>query len=374
MHTVTKAYINLAALRHNLSQVRLLVGKSVEIMPVVKANAYGHGVQGVSKALSENGLDVFGVATIDEGMSVRKLLPNAKIVLLGGSLPEQSAAIIEAGLLPVVYDLDQAYALDREARRLGKEIPVYLKIDTGMTRLGVRYDEGLAFLSRLRTLTHLGVVGLMTHLATADAQDSSFTMQQLDRFDSFISSSGLSGQVVAHAANSAAVMRYSRSHYDMVRPGLMLYGLSPTGATPPGITLRPALKLISRVVRIARLRPGECVGYGQIFVAVRDMQVAIVPIGYADGYDYRLTGQAEVLVRGVRCPVVGAVSMDMIAVGIKESCEASVGDEVVVIGQQGGESVTVKELAFLAQTIPYEILCGLSERIDRIYVEQTWDE
>ena len=343
-------------------------------MPIVKANAYGHGVLGVCKALTEEGVDVFGVATIDEGMSVKQLLPNARVVLLGGSLPEQAAAIIEVGLIPVVYDLDQAYALDREARRLDRSIPIHLKIDTGMTRLGVRYNEGLAFLSRLGALTHLGVVGLMTHLATADAQDSSFTMRQLDRFDSFVSSSGLSGQVVAHAANSAALMKYSRSHYDMVRPGLMLYGLSPTGATPPGITLKPALKLISRVVRVARLRPGECVGYGQTFVAVRNMQVAIVPIGYADGYDYVLTGQAEVLVGGVRHPVIGTVSMDMIAVGVSESSEVSVGDEVVVIGEQGDQSVTVNELAFLAQTIPYEILCGLSERIDRVYTEQPLDD
>ncbi|MBN2209273.1 MAG: alanine racemase [Candidatus Coatesbacteria bacterium] len=369
MHTVTKAYISLAALRHNLSQVRLLVGELVEIMPVVKANAYGHGVRGVCQALAEAGLSVFGVATIDEGLSVKGSLPNAKVVLLGGSLPDQAEAVVEAGLWPVVYDLDQARALDREARRLGKDVPVHLKIDTGMARLGVRYDEALAFLSRLRTLSHVAVVGLMTHLATADAQDSSFAKQQLDRFDSFVSSSGLLGQVVVHAANSAAVMKYSRSHYDMVRPGLMLYGLSPTGATPPGITLLPALRLTSRVVRVARLRPGECVGYGQTFVAVRDMQVATVPIGYADGYDYRLTGQAEVLIRGVRCPVVGAVSMDMIAVGIGESCQVSAGDEVVIIGEQMGESITVNELAFLAQTIPYEILCGLSERIDRVYLE-----
>ena len=374
LHTVTKAYVSLGALEHNLSQVRFLVGEAVEIMPVVKANAYGHGMLPVCDRLHAAGVGVFGVATIDEGIRLKEHIPGATVVLLGGALPEQAEAVVEAALVPVVYDFGQAYALDHAASRMNKDVPVHLKIDTGMTRLGVRYDEGLAFLERLQTLRRLGVVGLMTHLATADAQDSSFTMLQLDRFDSFLASSGLRNQVVVHAANSAATIKCPRSHYDMVRPGLMLYGLSPTGATPPGVTLKPILRLTSRVLRIARMRPGESVGYGREFVAKRNMQVAIVPLGYADGYCHRLSGRAEVIIRGARSPVIGAISMDMIAVEIKEHCEASVGDEVVIIGRQGTESISVNELAFLAETIPYEILCGLGDRIDRVFVEQIWDE
>ncbi|HUT03038.1 MAG TPA: alanine racemase [bacterium] len=374
LHTVTKAYVSLGALEHNLSQARFLVGESVEIMPVVKANAYGHGMLPICDRLHAVGIGTFGVATIDEGICLKEHIPSATVVLLGGSLPEQAEAVIQAGLVPVIYDLDQAYALDCEARRKDKDVPVHLKIDTGMMRLGVRYDEGLAFLERLQTLHRLAVVGLMTHLATADAQDSSFAMLQLDRFDSFLASSGLRNQAMVHAANSAATMKHSRSHYDMVRPGLMLYGLSPTGATPPGVTLKAVLRLTSRVLRVARMRPGESVGYGRKFLAKRNMQIAIVPLGYADGYCHRLSGRAEVLIRGVRSPVIGAVSMDMIAVEIKEHCEASLGDEVVIIGRQGTESISVNELAFLAETIPYEILCGLGDRIDRVFVEQTWNE
>ena len=374
MHTVTKAYISLAALKHNLDQVRLLVGDDVRIMPIVKANAYGHGLVPVCSALFRFGVDYFGVATLDEGLTVKAAVPKARVILLGGSLPDQAGAIVDAGLVPVVYDLGQAYALDHEAGRRGRTLPVHLKVDTGMTRLGVRYDEALAVAETMGRLRNVALVGVMTHLATADVQDSSFVMTQLDRFDFFLSSSGLIGKVVAHAANSSALMRYPRSHYDMVRPGIMLYGVTSSGASPPGVSLKPVMRLVSRVIRIAECRPGESVGYGQTFVAPRPMRIAVVPIGYADGYSYALSNSAEVLIRGARCPVVGRVSMDMITVALKESSNVGVGDEVVILGSQNSESITINELAFIAKTIPYEIFCNLSDRIDRIYVDEPQEE
>lgn len=342
-------------------------------MPIVKANAYGHGLVPVCEALYQSGIRKFGIATIDEGEALKQKLPDATVVLLGGCLPEQAEAVLDVGLVPVVYTMDQALALSTEASRRDKILPVHIKIDTGMTRLGVRYDEALAFIEKLASLRGIGIVGLMTHLATADALDSSFTMLQLDRFDAAVGASGLSGEVLLHAANSAALLRYSRARYSLVRPGLMLYGMSPTGSCPPGITLRPMLKLVSRIVRTTNALPGESVGYGQTFVSSQRHRVAIVPIGYADGFRYSLSTQAEVLIGGLRCPVIGTVSMDMIAVGLRDGCQAKVGDEVVLIGAQGREMITAHELAFLAQTLPYEILCGLSERIDRVYVEGPCD-
>ncbi|MCD6325954.1 alanine racemase, partial [bacterium] len=300
-------------------------------------------------------------------------IPDSRVTVLGGILPEQAATIIEAALDVVVYDADQAHALDNEGRRQGRIVGAHFKVDTGMTRLGVRFDEALPLLKQLRALRNVGAVGLMTHLSTADQKDSSFTKLQLDRFDAFLESSGLQGHVTTHAANSAAILWHPRSLYDMARPGLMIYGISPSGATPPGIELRPVLKLSSRIVRIASCKPGECVGYGSNYVADKPMLVAIVPIGYADGFAYSLTDQADALISGMRCPIIGPIAMDMIAVRLRDGMSASIGNEVVLIGGQGKELITVQELAFLAGTIPYEILCGLSERIDRIYVEDPED-
>ena len=355
-HFRTHTEINLGAIRRNAEAIKAYTGK--QLIAVVKADAYGHGMIPVAEALYAVA-DIFAVATVEEGVELRQAGIHKPILILFSSLPEQIAQIVEYGLKPTVGDWEFASRLNEVAPRT---VNIHVNINTGMNRSGVRWMEAAQFLNRLKTLDRLEVEGLFTHLATADEADKSFVSVQLKRFSSLLASS--SGKML-HAANSAATLAVSESHFDAVRPGLSLYGIYPASEKP--IALEPALTWKARIGWVGSISEGEGVSYGLTYKASRQTRVAMVQVGYGDGYSRALSGVGEVLIGGVRCPIIGRVCMDVSVVALKSTANISVGDEVVLIGKQGNAEITVDEIAHRAGTISYEVLTQIGTRVKRIF-------
>ena len=348
-----RATVSSAALRHNLRRARELAPAS-RVMAVIKANAYGHGLVGTARALRE--ADAFAVARMEEAVALREAALHNPVVLLEGVLDAQQLPLAAAlGLELVVHSAEQLEML--ESTTLSRPVQAWLKLDTGMNRLGVTPERVRDTLRRLeRSDNVLPGVRLMTHLACADERDEAVTAQQLARFDAAVSD--LPGE--RSIANSAGLLWRSDAHAQWVRPGIMLYGVSPfADNTGEDLGLRPAMELLSTVIALRTVRRGERVGYGGVWTAREDARVAIAAIGYGDGYSRHLGSGAPVLVRGQRAPLAGRISMDMIAVDVTRVPGVRVGDEVTLWG--GG--LPVEALAQLAGTIPYELLCGVTQRV-----------
>ncbi len=333
----------------------------------MKANAYGHGSTAVGLALERAGATMLACADIEEAIVLRRAGVRCEVLVFGALGVSDVTGVFEYGLTPTISTPSAGRALQEAAARRGTRLKYHLKIDTGMNRLGLRHDNLPRTLPELLASPNLELVGVYTHFATADMPDHPLMEEQRLRFErvrEYLASLGVRPQF-AHAANSAALLRDSRVWYDLVRPGLLLYGVVP----PPlasTIPLRPALSLRSRLVAVKHIRAGEAVSYGARFTAERPTRVAVVPAGYADGIDLRMAGRGLVLVRGRRASIVGAVCMDMILLDITD-IEAYPGDEVVLLGTQDAERIDVREMAASIGTIPWEILCRLGSRIERIY-------
>ncbi len=366
------AEVDLAALRKNVDVVASTVGPGVGILAVVKADAYGHGAVACARAL-ERKVWGFAVSLVEEGVELRRGGIEAPIVVLGSFYGLAHRDVVAYRLTPVVSEEADVDKFARAADELaGARVGLHLKVDTGMSRLGVRPERLDALLGRIAATPGVELTGLSTHLASADADDPTPSEEQLARFAEArarVAAAGFSDPLL-HVANSAATLRFGDARFDLVRPGLALYGYSPSAAAPFA-GLLPALALKSRVVALRELEPGERVSYGGLWTAPARARIATVPIGYADGYTRRMTGQAEVLVGGRRCPVVGAITMDMCMVDVS-AVEARVGDEVVLLGAQGGERIGADELAKWAGTISWEIFCGITKRVPRVYVGERW--
>ncbi|MBI4885519.1 MAG: alanine racemase [Acidobacteria bacterium] len=379
----TVARVDLAALQANFRAIRDFVaseprtiapsqGGTVappppEIIAVVKANAYGHGAGRVALALEQAGATMLACADIEEGIVLRRAGVRLPILVFGALSVSDLDGLFEYVLTPTISTPSAARAVQAAAARRKTTCPYHLKIDTGMNRLGFRFDNLGRTLPGVLSGAHLRLEAVYTHFATADDPDQPLFEQQRLRFEEALRHVGAT--VRRHAANSAALLRDSRVWYDIVRPGLLLYGIvpPPLSATIP---LVPVMSLTSRVVAVKGLRPGEAVGYGSRFSSAAPATVAVVPAGYADGLDLRLEGRGHVLVRGRRVPVVGAVSMDMMTIDVTGLDEVQPGDEVVIIGRQGAESwqqIDVREMAAAIGTIPYEIVCRIGARIERQY-------
>ena len=369
-HHTTQAIIDLSAIAHNLHLVRKRVGPRVSILATVKADAYGHGMAKVSQAALQAGADWLGVNSVWEGRRLREQGISSPILVLGLTSPREVPLIITHGLSQVISSLEIAQALSTEAEEKEREAVVHLKVDTGMGRLGVRPEEVLPFCQRLRKMPHIRLEGLMTHFAVSYRRDKSFTLRQLEVFQQIARSLETGGFHIPlrHAANSAAIIELPESHLDMVRPGIMLYGHLPSGEVYPDLPLRPALTFRTEIGLLKTLKPGESISYGRTFIAPREMRAAILPVGYADGYDRALSNRSHVLIRGHRAPVIGTVCMDMIAVDCTHIPGVQVGDEVALWGRQGSEEIPVEEIAALLKTISYEVLTGISSRVERIYL------
>ncbi len=363
----TIAQINLRNLAWNLRLIRRLVSPRTSILVTIKADAYGHGLIPVARKLVALGVDAFGIASIDEGIQLREAGITIPVLVLGAVLKSDIAPLLEYGLTATVCDPLVAAALDARARKAGKPANIHVKVDTGMGRIGVLHHDAGDFVQALARRKFLNIEGIFTHLAAADS-DARFTRYQMKVFDEVldrIEGAGVHIPLV-HCANSMGIVGYEQSRCTMVRPGLMVYGLYPKEGT--GISLKPVLSLKTKVVFVKDVPAGSGVSYGRAYVTSGSARIVTLPIGYGDGYPRNLSNKAPVLIGGRRFTISGRICMDQIMVDVGDF-SVKTGDEAVLIGRQGSETVTVEELAGLSGTIPYEIVCGLGSRIPRVYVD-----
>jgi alanine racemase len=371
VHRPTWMEINLDAVATNLHLIKDIVGKDIRVLGAVKANAYGHGAVACAKRLAKEGIDWVGVAIPEEGVELREAGITQPILVLGGFWRGQEQACIQYQLTPIIYRIDMAEALNSSAKNAGRVVDIHIKIDTGMGRLGVRYENVKEFALSLMSLKNIRVDGLMTHFAVADNRElDQFTNEQIRRFKDAVSIFRECGfnPTYEDLANSAAIYAHSLSWGNMVRPGGILYGiwrdiLSPTNDIPP---FQPVMSLYTEITLLKRIKAGETVGYGCTFKAERETLIATLPIGYNDGYPRRLSNCGRAIVRGKYVPIAGRVSMDLTLIDVTDVPEVSLGDRVTLIGRDGEAEITVEEIAEKVGTLSYEISCGISGRVRRV--------
>ena len=364
----TVVEVSLARLGDNLRAVRAAVAPAA-VMPIVKANAYGHGLVEVARHLVALGAPSLGVAFLEEALALRRAGVAVPILVMGGILGNQIPVFLRHGLTLTASSIDKLRQIDDAARDLGVTAKVHLKIDTGMERIGVHYYSAHGLLERASECRHTVVEGIYSHFAGADAADLTSARVQLARFLEVLEWYDKQGvpPPVRHIANSGAILQLPESHLDLVRAGILLYGVYPSPEVRRTIAVRPALSWKSRVVYFKVVTPGHAVGYGSTWQADHPVRVVTIPVGYGDGYFRALSNAAEIIVRGRKYPVVGRVCMDQVMVNI-EWDTAYNGDEVVLLGEAGGEAITCEDLAEWAGTIPYEVLTNINTRVPRVYV------
>jgi alanine racemase len=364
---LTKAYLRLDHLTHNLAVLKGQVG-AVPLWPVIKANAYGHGAEIIARHLVSLGYHTLGVADVGEAIVLNEAGIRPRFVVLSPTLPDHSEALAAYDCEPVVCKLKVVEALNREAKKLNKRIAVHLKVDTGMGRVGIHPDEVAAFLARCAELANISVRGLMSHFPCADEKDKSYSLAQLDRFKTMVNATRDYGIEVYHLANSAGIFDIAGCYFNAVRPGIAIYGLRPSWeiANPLVHELKPMLEWKTQITFIKEVAIGTGLSYGHDFHTTRPSLIATIPVGYGDGLTRRLSNKLDVLVRGLRCPQVGRITMDMSLVDVTELHDiVSIGDEVVIIGTQGNETVTADAIAKTLDTINYEVVTAISHRVPR---------
>ena len=363
------AEVDLSAVVHNVRRLRALTPPRTRFLAVVKADGYGHGAVPVARAALAAGAQQLGVATVDEGIALREAGIDAPVLILSEPPPEAAPDVVTHGLVATVTTGAFAAALGQAARAQGGSAPFHLKVDTGMSRIGVRAEEAGAVAAELRGVPGLVHAGTFTHLATADEPGGLAVDRQVERFEQALAAMRARAldPGLVHAANSAATVLHPRTHYDMVRCGIAIYGLAPSPAAPDRVDLRPAMAVRARVSLVKRIGPGEGVSYGLTYRAAAPTTIATLPLGYADGLHRVLSGRMSVLLGGRRCAQVGRVCMDQLMVEAPDGLAVAVGDEAVVVGRQGPEQIVLEELAGLAGTINYELACAFGMRLPRRY-------
>lgn len=368
----TYVEVDLDRLSANLRAIREYVGPATKVMAILKANAYGHGLVPVAHHLGSQGVDYLGVAVLEEGILLREQGIRTPILVLGGILGNQAPLFLQYDLTLTASSIEKLEQIDAAARQMGVTARVHLKIDTGMERIGVHYYNAESFLRASLQYRHVEVEGIFSHFANADAADLSHARLQLERFEevlSFYDRHSLP-RPMRHIANSAGILNLPESFYDLVRPGILLYGVYPSPECARPAQVRPALSWKSRVVYFKVVLPNHPVGYGSIWQTDHMVRLVTVPVGYGDGYFRSMTGKAEVLLNGKRYPVVGRIAMDQVMVNI-EWDSAYNDDEVILIGESGeGLAITAEDLAEWAGTIPYEILTNINTRVPRLYIKR----
>lgn len=368
----TVARVDLGALRRNVRLIRARIPSSSAVLAAVKADAYGHGLVPVAEVLAAEGVDWLGVAIVEEGLWLRRAGIQKPILVLGGFADGSESIALEAGLCPVVYRSASARALNQLGARRGEPVGFHLKIDTGMHRLGVQLHELAAFLDLLSGLSMVKIDGVLTHLAEGEDVEGTFTQEQLEAFADavrLIRSRGHDPRWI-HGANTGAVMLGREApgiEMNLVRPGIALYGVPTDSSLDGAWPLEPALSFESAISFLKVVPAGSAVSYGRAWCAERESRIAVLPVGYGDGYPRALGNAAEALVRGRRVPVVGRVCMDLTMLDVTDVPQVREGDRVVLLGRQGKEEIGALELAALLDTIPYEVLCGVSPRVPRHY-------
>ena len=367
----TYASISLASIRHNITLIRSRLKPETKYLAVVKANAYGHGMEAVANCALESGAAYLGVAFAEEGVRLRLAGITAPILLLGATDEDHMDDVIRHDLMPTVFTVETLQLLQTHAAKLNMTCRVHIKADTGMNRIGftseAAFTEAILLLKRCPNLV---LDGLFTHFAVSELADTSFTLQQAERFRRYVEIAQQNGlHPILHASNSAAALRIPEAQFDMVRGGIAMYGCHPAGHTVKGIDLHPVLSWHAYITHIKTIPAGEGISYGLKYVTPCDMLVGTVAVGYGDGYKRCLSGKADVLVRGKRARQIGTICMDQMMIDLTNIPDAEVGDDVVLLGTQGSETITADELADKAGTISYEILLSVSERVPRVYTK-----
>ena len=374
-HRATRAEIDLTAFRHNLQNLRKYLDPQTRIMAVVKADAYGHGAVPCARIAVESGAaNYLGAGVIEEGIELRENGLNAPILILGSIFPDEAEDLVRHNLATILCTQPLAQALSKEAEKQDKTVSVHIKVDTGMNRLGISPENLPALLDQVRNLKNLKIEAVSTHFSSADDEDLSVTQAQLEKFQTaltILQKEGVHTPIV-HCANTSALFKFPESHFNMVRPGLILYGVLPSPSLQPVIDqgenpFQPVMQWKSQIILLKPIAKNQPVSYSGSFTTQRDSLIATLPIGYADGLHRMLSNKMDVLIRGRRAPQVGNICMDMILIDVTDIPDVQAGDEVVIFGRQGDEMISVEELAVKGKTIPYEILCSVSKRVPRIY-------
>ncbi|PIU45450.1 MAG: alanine racemase [Ignavibacteriales bacterium CG07_land_8_20_14_0_80_59_12] len=364
--------VNLDAFSYNLRGVRKRVGFGVKIMAVVKANAYGHGSVEIAREALAGEADCLAVAFPEEAIALRDAGLSAETLVFTSPMWEQMPLYFDYKLIPAVASIDVAARLEEEAQKRNLRCPVHVKVDTGMGRLGFEWNSAADSIVTIARMPHLEITGVFSHFAAADEADKSFSENQLQRFGHVLDALGKLRIEVqdVHMAGSAGILDLPESYFTMVRPGIMLYGYYPSQETTESVPLRPVMSIKSRVVFAKRVAEATSISYGRRYYTTREVLIATIPVGYADGLSRRLTNRASVLIGGRRYPVVGTIAMDHVMVDVGDD-HVAVGDEVVFIGTQGGNQITAWDVARLIDTIPYEITCSVSPRVPRVFVRDS---
>ena len=365
------AEISRSAIVHNLNFIRSILNPGIKLLAVVKANAYGHGMEIVANTACSTGVDCLAVAIPEEGVRLRKAGIASQILLLGASDKEHMDLILDYALTPTLFSMPYIRDLQSHAAKHGTVCPIHLKVDTGMNRIGFKTPEAfIQVLEALKECPNLRFEGLFTHFAVSELDDTSFTMHQIRLFQKYVDLAHLYGfHPILHAANSGAILKIPEARFDMVRAGLAMYGYHPSGHSDPSIDLKPVLSWKADIVHIKDVPSGEGISYGLKYITSRPSRIATLPVGYGDGYKRCISGKAYVLLHGKRAPQVGTICMDQMMVDVTGIPEASIGDTAVLLGSQGNEEITADEMAGWAETISYEILLSISDRVPRVMVE-----
>lgn len=365
------AVIDLDAICHNIKEVKHVVGPDVKVMPVIKADGYGHGSVPVAKALNEIGVDAFAVAIIEEGITLRNNGIRQPILILGYTSEYQYSSLIQYEIEPTVFCYEMAESLSKIAQALGKDAKVHIKVDTGMNRIGFQpTEESAEIIEKIANLPNIKIQGIFTHFACADEADKTSAAKQKNKFDGFVKKLSDRGIEipVKHVSNSAAIIDLQTYQLDMVRSGIITYGLYPSKEVSRKVLdLKPAMTLKTHIVHVKEVEAGEGISYNHTYVTDKKTKIATIPVGYADGYPRLLSSRGRVLIRGQYAPIIGRICMDQFMVDVTEIEGVSVMDEVTLVGKDGTCEITVEEVAELAGTINYEFICGIGKRVPRVY-------
>lgn len=366
------AVIDLDAICHNINEVKRVIGPEVKVMPVIKADGYGHGAVPIAKELNKIGVDAFAVAILEEGITLRNHGIKQPIVILGYTSEYQYSSLIQYEIEPTVFCYEMAESLSKIASALGKDAKVHIKLDTGMNRIGFKpTKESLEIVKKISELPNIKIEGIFTHFACADEADKTSASKQKAEFDKFIGwllEEGIDIPV-KHVSNSAAIIDMDSWRMDMVRSGIITYGLYPSEEVAKNVLdLRPAMELKTHIVHVKEIEAGEGISYNHTFVTKRKTKVATIPVGYADGYPRALSSKGRVLIRGQYAPIIGRICMDQFMVDVTDIEGVSVMDDVTLIGTDGEHQIPVEEIANITGTINYEIVCDISKRVPRVYI------
>ncbi|MBI3991245.1 MAG: alanine racemase [Candidatus Omnitrophica bacterium] len=363
----TWAEIDLRAIEYNFRQIRRFVGGRIKILACVKADAYGHGAVRVSRVLGESGADCLGVALVKEAAELRSAGIRLPIHILGCLLPEEIPGALKADVVFTVADMNFCKILSSEAAKRKKVVKVHIKVDTGMGRIGIMPEQAKSFTRELLALRGIEPDGIFTHFPSADEKKSdAFTRRQINTFAKLTDSLNMNN-LIRHTANSAAILNFPEAYFDMVRPGLILYGIYPGFVKRRCLKVKPAFNLKTRIAFLKEVPAGASVSYGRTFRATRRSIIATLPLGYDDGFNRGLSNKAEVIVRGKRAPQAGIICMDQAMIDVTGIKGVKTGDEVVVYGRWGKECISIEEIANRLHTTPHEVVCTVSERVPRVY-------